>query len=140
MQFDYHDIKKKLNEKGLKATPQRIAVIKALYALKNHPDTEEIIEYVIKHNPSISQGTIYRTLDLLADHKIIKRLRTESGRMRFDANTQPHFHLYDKNGDLIMDIFDEQLLHYLNHYFAKKNIPGFRLEDIRLQLIGQLNQ
>ncbi len=138
MQFDYQIIKKKLGEKGLKATPQRIAILKALYAMKNHPDTEEIIEFVCYHNPSISQGTIYRTLDLLTDNKIIRRIQTGSGRMRFDANTEPHFHLYDNVGDKIKDLIDEDLQKYLSDYFKEKQIPNFELNEINVQLIGQL--
>ena len=138
MQFDYQEIKKKLGEKGLKGTPQRIAILKALFAMKNHPDTEEIIEFVTYHNPSISQGTIYRTLDLLADHKIISRIQTGSGRMRFDANTEPHFHLYDNVGDKIKDLIDEDLQKYLTDYFKEKQIPNFKLNEINVQLIGQI--
>ena len=138
MTFDYKSIRARLNKRGLKATPQRLAVLQALIAMENHPDTEEIIEYVVSKNPAISQATIYRALDTLADHKIINRIKTESGRMRFDANTEPHFHLYDLNGECIKDYSDPELREYLHDYFEKKGIPSFTLSEIKLQLIGQI--
>ncbi len=140
MEFDYREIKKRLNKKRLKATPQRLAVLQALNQLKNHPDTEEIIAFVTKHHPTISQATVYRTLETLADNQIINRIKTGSGRMRFDANTEPHFHLHDLSGECIKDYQDKDLQEYLRQYFEKKHIPHFHLSEIKVQLIGQIQE
>ena len=44
-------------EKGLKITPQRIAILEAIYILDNHPTVEDIVTYIRKDNPNIAKGT-----------------------------------------------------------------------------------
>ena len=58
-------ITKILADKQLKITPQRIAVLKAVYTLKNHPTAEEIIKYIKKNYPNIAIGTVYNILETL---------------------------------------------------------------------------
>ena len=42
------EIRSKLIEKGLKVTPQRMAILEAIIVLNNHPTAENIIEYIRK--------------------------------------------------------------------------------------------
>ena len=42
------EITNKLSEKGLRVTPQRIAILGAIMKLNNHPTAENIIEYIKK--------------------------------------------------------------------------------------------
>ena len=42
------EIRNKLIEKGLKVTPQRIAILEAIIKLNNHPTAENIIDYIRK--------------------------------------------------------------------------------------------
>ena len=47
LQFMMNDLFiSKLQEKGLKVTPQRLAIYDAIVQLKNHPTAENIIEYI----------------------------------------------------------------------------------------------
>ena len=52
-----------IKEAGLRLTPQRIAVMEALSALKSHPTAEQITEYVRIDYPDIATGTIYKILE-----------------------------------------------------------------------------
>lgn len=132
-------VRKALNSNGLKVTPQRIAVYNAILELKNHPDTDQIIEKVTESNPTISGGTIYKTLITFAEHNIIGRIKTDSGRMRFDHITENHHHLYDKSTDRIEDFYDEELSLIISDYLKKKKMSGFELADINLQINGKFN-
>lgn len=133
----YDKIKNSLSTHRLKATSQRVAVYRALLKLNNHPDTDQIIAQVFKDNPAISSGTIYKTLDTLAEYGIINRIKTESGRMRFDHITKKHHHIYERNTDKIVDYSDDDLDKLLSDYFKSKKIKGFHIEDINLQIIGK---
>lgn len=44
--------RKVLKEKGLKVTPQRVAIFEAITHLKNHPTAENIIAYIKKIIPT----------------------------------------------------------------------------------------
>ena len=52
--------REKLKEKGLKVTPQRVAIYEAIVTLKNHPTAENVIEYIKANHPNISVGTVYK--------------------------------------------------------------------------------
>lgn len=133
------EIKNSLQEKGLKITPQRIAILEAIHHLNNHPTAESIIEYIKKVHPNIATGTVYKVLHVLLENNFIKRVKTANDIMRYDAVMESHHHLYDTQSEVIKDYFDEELDEALREYFGKKNIPGFSIEDIVLQIKGRFN-
>ena len=131
-----NEIKNKLKESGLKITPQRMVILEAIYNLKNHPTAENIIDYIKKMHPNIATGTVYKVLGVLVDNRLIKKIKTEKDIMRFDGIMENHHHLYCMESDVINDYIDEELDDLLQNYFQKKNIPGFKIEDIVLQIKG----
>lgn len=136
----YNQLREKLMANSLKVTPQRIAVLEAVYKLKNHPSSEKIIAYIQKKNPNIATGTIYKILETFTKKGIISRVKTAQDRMRFDSVTQKHHHLFSVEGDIIEDYFDDQLNDVLNDYFSKKEIPGFNVEDVRVEIRGRFKK
>lgn len=131
------EISQNLIEKGLKVTPQRIAVLEAIRKLNNHPTAENIIEFIRKNHPNIATATVYKVLDVLTLNGLIKKVKTERDIMRYDAIMENHHHLYCSESDRIEDYNDEQLNKILENYFKSKNIPDFKIEDIKLQIIGK---
>lgn len=135
------DISNKLAEKGLKVTPQRIAILEAIIKLNSHPTAENIIEYIRKNHPNISVATVYKVLDALVENELIRKVKTEKDIMRYDAVMESHHHIYCSDSDRIEDYVDNELNEILERYFSQKKIPDFRIEDIRLQIIGKyINQ
>lgn len=126
---------KLLNQHKLKLTPQRIAVYEILIEL-DHPDADEIARAVKETNPGIARGTIYNVLDLFCDKEIIRKVKTDEGKMRYDAIVQKHHHLYDQKSTRIYDYIDEELDELLENYFAEKNIKNFNIKEIKLQIVG----
>ena len=134
------DIKNKLTERGLKVTPQRMAILEAIYNLKNHPTAENIIDYIKKMHPNIATGTVYKVLGALVDNRLVKKVKTEKDIMRYDGIMESHHHLYCKESDLIKDYVDEELDELLQNYFKRKNLPDFKIEDIVLQIKGTFDK
>ena len=131
------EIRNKLIEKGLKVTPQRIAILEAIVKLSNHPTAENIIDYIRKNQPNIATATVYKVLDALVANELIKKVKTERGIMRYDAVMENHHHLYCSESDRIEDFADVELNRIIGKYFDKKKIPGFKIEDVKLQIIGK---
>ena len=52
------NLREQLKQKGLKITPQRVAIFEALAKLKNHPTADNIIDYIKVNHPNISVGTV----------------------------------------------------------------------------------
>jgi Fur family peroxide stress response transcriptional regulator len=126
-----------LIEKRLKVTPQRIAVLEAIVKLNNHPTAENIIDYIRKNHPNIATATVYKVLDTFISYGLINRVKTERDIMRYDAVLESHHHLYYSDSDKIEDYKDDELNKLLEEYFNKKRIPNFKIEDLKLQIIGK---
>jgi Fur family ferric uptake transcriptional regulator len=77
----------KIRGRGYKATPQRLAVVGAL-AAGQHQSLAEIRERC----PGVGLVTIYRTLDLLSEIGVVRRLDLGSG-PRYELAEDHHHHL-----------------------------------------------
>ena len=130
------ELRSKLIYSGLKVTPQRLAVFEALHELKDHPTTECIVDFIKRNHPNISTGTVYKTLDTFAEKGLVAKVKTERDIMRYDAIQEKHHHLYCAESERIEDYYDEGLDNLIEHYFEQKKIKGFRIKDIKLQIIG----
>lgn len=131
--------REKLQEKGLKVTPQRVAIYEAIVKFKNHPTAENVIEYIKANHPNISVGTVYKVLDSLVENELLKKVKTEKDIMRYDAVLSNHHHLYCAETDRIEDYEDAKLNTLINEYFKKNKIKKFKVQDIKLQITGKFN-
>ena len=131
--------REKLQEKGLKVTPQRVAIYEAIVILKNHPTAENVIEYIKANHPNISVGTVYKVLDSLVENTLIKRVKTDKDLMRYDSVLSEHHHLYCSETQRIEDYDDEGLNKMISNYFKKKKIKNFTIQDVKLQITGKFN-
>jgi Fur family peroxide stress response transcriptional regulator len=130
-------IKEKLVEKGLKVTPQRIAILEAIYTQNNHPTADMIMDYIKDTHPSIASGTVYKVLDILIEKGLIIRVKTEKDIMRYDGILVNHHHLYCSESEEIKDYINEDLDQLLSDYFKNNGIENFQVEGIRLQINGK---
>lgn len=140
MKLLIEDIRNKFSEKGLKITPQRVVILEAIYKLNNHPTADNIIEYIRESHPNIATGTVYKVLETLVENGLIKKVTTDKDVMRYDGIIETHHHLYCSECDLIEDYKDEELDKLLQNHFKNKNIKGFKIEDIVLQIRGTFNR
>lgn len=134
------EIIRKLSEAGLKITPQRIAVYDAVASLMNHPTAEQVIDSVKSDHPNIASGTVYKTLETLVEKGLIQKVKTDRDFMRYDAVTDVHYHLYCSKSERIEDFMDPELHQVIASYFNRHEIPNFKIEDIKLQIIGEFTE
>lgn len=130
------DIRNKLTEKGLKVTPQRVAILEAVITLNSHPTAENIIDFIKESNPNIAIATVYKVLEILVEKGLIRKVTTDREVMRYDSVLEKHHHLYCSTCELIEDYIDPELDMILNKYFEKKSIKGFKFETCNLQIRG----
>ncbi len=135
--MEIKNIREFLPRHGLKITPQRVAVYEAITTMRNHPTADQIIEFIRKNHPNIAVGTVYNTLETFVEKGLIIKVKNDGDAMRYDATTERHHHLYSADSNRIEDYFDEELNRWIEDYFSKKSIPGFKVEDVRVQVIGQ---
>ncbi len=136
MKKSVENIRQKLSEKGLKVTPQRIAILETIFRLGSHPTADQIIAHIRQSHPNIASGTVYKVLNTLIDSQLIKRVTTDRDVMRFDGITDHHHHLYCTECDVIEDYVDVELDILLKNYFQKKEIRGFSISECVVQIKG----
>jgi Fe2+ or Zn2+ uptake regulation protein len=99
------DAARALREAGLKATPQRLAVLRSLAGDETHPTAQELHERLSGEFPSLSVATVYNTLSALT--RIARCIPLElGGPLRFDANVEPHDHAVCERCGSIRDVSD----------------------------------
>lgn len=133
-------VTEKLIKSGLKVTPQRIAIMEAVLELNNHPTADEVIEFIKMNHPNVAIGTVYKTLETFVEKGLIKKVKTDRDIMRYDAILEKHHHIYCAQSERIQDYYDDDLNILLDNYFKTKDIPGFSIEDIKLQIIGRFKK
>jgi len=97
-----------IKNKGLKITPQRIAVLKYLDEHRTHPTAENIYEDLKINNAGLSLATVYNTLNKFWEVGLIKGFSGNKNKKNFDKNTEHHSHFICKNCSRIYDIFNDQ--------------------------------
>lgn len=82
-----------LRERGYKVTPQRLAVYEALADETWHPNAEMLFNKLQPKFPAMSFATVYKTVEILHDIKVIQILNTGEDSYRYDADISEHHHL-----------------------------------------------
>ena len=92
------------HERGLAVTPQRLAVIRALLASKEHPSAEHICATVRKELSHISLATVHRILEQFCEVGEARKVTPLHESARYDGHTQPHHHVVCVQCKQIRDI------------------------------------
>ena len=93
-----------LKNKNLKVTPQRLAILQYLETHKTHPTADEIYKELKKKNPSLSKTTVYNSLEVLKQNKIIQVLTICDSQHRYDIDHGIHHHFLCTGCGRIYDI------------------------------------
>ena len=134
-------LKKKLKEKGLKVTHQRLLVLSVLEQNNGkHMTAEDIYELVSEECPEIGLATIYRTLQLLRDMQLVDRINLDDGCVRYeighllgDGAKHNHHHLICRGCGRVVP-FDGDLLDDLERHIEES--IGFHVLDHELKFYG----
>lgn len=125
-----HDFMNLLKTKELKATPQRISVLKELDK-KTHPTIDDLYEALKKENPSMSLATVYKNLSTLKEKGVVIEVNVAEGKMRYDLYSTPHIHLICQQCGAIQDAdYDQNLFDYQVTLEASKKVKIARMDVI----------
>lgn len=120
------------NNAKLRMTTQRKIILEELRKVTTHPTASDLCKEVRKRLPRISLGTVYRNLDILSREGIILKLDVAGHEMRFDGNTDGHYHLRclkcGRVDDIMMDTLPDldEKAQEVTHY----SVVGHNLEFV----------
>lgn len=136
--------KRMLKEKGLKVTRQRMLVLDLMAAHPGeHLTAEQIRDLAKEQYPEIGLATIYRTLQVLVDLKLIDRISFDDGFVRYelgklpgeeDAGPRHHHHHAICLGCGKVFPFEEDMLDTLEQSLMER--LGFAVTDHEVKLFG----
>ncbi len=116
------EFRRQLNEKGLKLTGQRRAVMEIILNNKGrHLSSEEIFELVKQSHPGIGLSTVYRTLPLFEQMKLLSKVYLDDGCTRYepcDQKQKAHYHLICMRCGAVYEV-EEDLLGIKNKQILK---------------------
>jgi len=95
MQERINRIKDQLHAASYKLTPQRESTVRVLLENESdHLSAEDVFLKVRESSPEIGLATVYRTLELLAELKVVDKINFGDGVARFDLRKEgaEHFH------------------------------------------------
>jgi len=125
-------VKQHLSGQGIKPSVYRLKIFHYLITRKTHPTAEEIFNHLKKDLPSISRATVYNTVRLFEDKRIIQSIKIEKKEARFDATVTRHGHFRCSKCGKIFDVDIDNL--------KVKGVDGFEIEKWQLNLEGKCRQ
>ena len=92
-----------LCDRGVRPTPQRLAVYDYLYQHRIHPSAETVYEALVKKHPTFSRTTVYNSLHTLVQAGLVLELAMDTGERHYDADTALHGHFHCRGCGGIID-------------------------------------
>jgi Fur family iron response transcriptional regulator len=93
-----------LRRHGIAPTHQRTEIAHVLFTRREHLSADQILSLVNSRYAETSKATVYNTLKLFLEKKLIRELVVDPAKVVYDPNTEPHHHLYDVVTGQLTDI------------------------------------
>jgi len=118
-------------ERGAPVTLQRLAIFRALLESESHPDADAIHKRLKGAYPTLSLGTVYKTLEMLQSLGLARAVSSPGPTRRFDGNQHPHHHLLCTRCGRLMDVELDRLAD-----IALPEGLDFQVKDVSIQFTG----
>ncbi|GFK95902.1 Peroxide operon regulator [Fundidesulfovibrio magnetotacticus] len=127
-------ILERLKAKGLRLTPQRLAIVKAVLAHPGHPTVEQIHREILNDYPTTSLATVYKTVALLkAEGEILELGFGEQGSRYDGLRPRPHPHMICSRCGEILDLELDDLDDIVARFAAS---TGYAVDSHRFDVFG----
>jgi Fur family iron response transcriptional regulator len=101
---DRKDVAELLRSRGITPTHPRIEIGHVLFSRREHLSADQILALVNVRYAESSKATVYNTLKLFVEKKLVRELIVDPARIVYDPNTEPHHHLYDVATGRLTDV------------------------------------
>jgi len=93
-----------LRAHGINPTHQRIEIAYALFGRLEHLSADQIMDIVNERHSETSKATVYNTLNLFKQQKLIREVIVDPSKVFYDPNTTPHHHFFNLASGELTDI------------------------------------
>ncbi len=129
-----------LEQKNLRLTSQRQAIIDTVFGTDQHFTAEQLLEWSRQRDRSVSRATVYRTLPLLTESGLVREMDFGKDYKFYDPNYADHpnhSHIICQDCEKIVE-FDSERIEKLESEISHK--MGFELKAQRLQITGKCEE
>lgn len=124
----------RLKAQGLRMTPQRLAILRALVMHPGHPSAEELHQALLPQFPTMSLATVYKTISRLKGLGEVLEIEFSHRDNRFDGhNPRPHPHLICTGCGRVLDPQVPDLAQVITGLARR---TGFSVTSHRLDFYG----
>ncbi|MBL0345580.1 Fur family transcriptional regulator [Candidatus Villigracilis affinis] len=124
-----------LRARGYRMTPQRLAILHTLHHAGAHLSPTEIYETVKKELPGLTETTVYRTLEFLAENGLARPAQRSKGHLVYEIAQHEHHHIVCRVCGDEMEV-EHTLLKTL--YQKLESTSGYKLTDSHITFFGPL--
>ncbi len=124
---------KALRKQGHRLTPQRLAILEILKEDGGHLTPAEIYTRALERMPGMTEATVYRTLDFLAQHELALVAHVGNGHLVYEVAGREHHHLICRSCGGTVEIKHE-LLEALYKTFEEQT--GFQINCCHVTFFG----
>src|SRR5436190_9916348 len=103
------DVVDVLEQHGIQPSAHRVAVGEYVLTTTDHPSADRVWARVRQRFPMISRATVYNTLNLFVEKKLLRELHLAPDSVVFDPNMEQHHHLIDEETGSIYDVAWEEV-------------------------------
>jgi len=109
MQYTRDDMAGLLRSHDINPTHQRIEIAYALFSRQEHLSADQVMAIVNSRHSETSKATVYNTLRLFLEKRLIRELIVDPSKVFYDPNTSPHHHFFEIDSGKLSDIDTEYM-------------------------------
>jgi Fur family ferric uptake transcriptional regulator len=122
-----------LRARGFRMTSQRLAILHVLRHAGTHLSPRQVYTQAKQELPTLTEPTVYRTLEFLAANRLVRPAQTGSGHLRYEIAGDDHHHLVCRScGDEVE--VEHALLEHL--YRELESASGYLRIDSHMTFFG----
>ena len=122
-----------LRSLGFRVTSQRMAILHVLRHARGHLSAMEVFAKARGAAPGLTQPTVYRTLEFLADNGVVWQTNKPDGHLAFELAQSNHNHLVCRGCGSQMQINPAVLE---DVYHRLEAVSGYALDHAHVNLSG----
>jgi Fur family transcriptional regulator, iron response regulator len=103
-EYTRDNLAQKLRQYGINPTHQRIEIAYALFSRHCHLSADQVMAIVNEKHSETSKATVYNTLNLFRQKKLIREVIVDPSKVFYDPNAEPHYHIYNVESGELTDI------------------------------------